>query len=69
MHAVVVRVQPINNRELLSRTCGTRSCHAFPGAFVHGYWTWKDNTGLAMVVFESEESVFNEPAGPDMITP
>ena len=25
-----------------------------PG-FVTGYWTRKDNTGLAMVVFESEE--------------
>ncbi len=25
-----------------------------PG-FVHGYWTRKDDTGLAMVVFESED--------------
>lgn len=26
-----------------------------PG-FKTGYWTWKDNTGLSMVVMESEEA-------------
>jgi hypothetical protein len=26
-----------------------------PG-FVTGYWTWKDNTGLSMIVFESEDA-------------
>ena len=55
MHAVVVRVT-INNREAaqqhLEDQVVPRVSQA-PG-FVHGYWTWKDNTGLAMVVFESE---------------
>jgi len=23
---------------------------------VTGYWTWKDNTGLSMIVFESEDA-------------
>ena len=26
-----------------------------PG-FVAGYWTWKDNTGVSMVIFESEDT-------------
>lgn len=32
-----------------------------PG-FRAGYWTWKDNTGLSMVIVDSEE-VANEAAG------
>jgi len=32
-----------------------RGYHRPPG-FVAGHWTYKDGTGLAMVVFESEEA-------------
>ena len=56
MHAVVVRVT-INNREAAQQNLRDQvvpRVSQAPG-FVHGYWTWKDNTGLAMVVFESEE--------------
>ena len=55
MHAVVVRVT-INNREAAEQHLRDKvvpRVSQAPG-FVHGYWTWKDNTGLAMVVFESE---------------
>ena len=53
---VVVRVT-INNREAAQQNLRDQvvpRVSQAPG-FVHGYWTWKDNTGLAMVVFESEE--------------
>jgi hypothetical protein len=57
VHAVVVRVT-INDRKAaeqhLREQVVPRVSQA-PG-FVHGYWTWKDNTGLAMVVFESEDA-------------
>lgn len=57
MHAVVVRVT-INDREAaiqhLKDQVVPRVSQA-PG-FVHGCWTWKDNTGLAMVVFETEDA-------------
>ena len=56
MHAVVVRVT-INDREAgdraLRENVVPRVSQA-PG-FVAGYWTRKDNTGLSMVVFESEQ--------------
>ena len=55
MHAVVVRVT-INNREAAEqnlRDVVVPRVSQAPG-FVHGFWTWKDDTGLAMVVFESE---------------
>jgi hypothetical protein len=67
LHAVVVRVT-INNREAAQQNLRDQvvpRVSQAPG-FVHGYWTWKDNTGLAMVVFESEaEATPYEPAGPE----
>jgi hypothetical protein len=57
MHAVVVKVT-INDdsaadTELREKVVpGVKQA---PG-FVAGYWTRKDNTGLSMVVFESEEA-------------
>jgi hypothetical protein len=57
VHAVVARVT-IKNREaaeeVLREQIVPRVSQA-PG-FVHGYWTRKDDTGLAMVVFESEDA-------------
>ena len=56
MYAVVVRVT-INDRapaEQMLRDQVVPRVSQAPG-FVHGYWTWKDNTGLSMVVMESEE--------------
>lgn len=56
MHAVVVRVS-ISDREAAERTLNQdvvpRVSQA-PG-FQTGYWTWKDNTGLSMVIFDSED--------------
>ena len=57
MHAVVVRVT-INDQEAADR--GLRE-EVVPGVsqapgFVAGYWTRKDNTGLSMVVFQSEDA-------------
>ena len=57
MHAVVVRVT-VNDRE--AATSHLRE-NVVPGVsqapgFVAGYWTREDDTGLAMVVFESEEA-------------
>ncbi len=57
MHAVVVRVTirdpEASDRELRERI--VPGVAAAPG-FVTGYWTRKDDTGLAMVVFDSEET-------------
>jgi hypothetical protein len=56
VHAVVVRVT-IKDRESaqkgLNEDVVPRVSQA-PG-FRAGYWTWKDNTGLSMVVFDSED--------------
>ena len=57
MHAVVIRVT-ITDREsaipeLQEKVVPTVA--QAPG-FVAGYWTRKDDTGLSMVVFESEEA-------------
>ena len=57
MHAVVVRVtvsNPEGAEQNLRERIVPRVSEA-PG-FVQGYWTRKDGTGLAMVVFESEEA-------------
>lgn len=57
MHAVVVRVT-IKDREAAMEVLRDRvvpQVSQSPG-FVHGYWTWKDDTGLSMVVFESEDA-------------
>lgn len=57
MYAVVVKVT-LNDREaaqgMLNGQVVPRVSQA-PG-FVTGYWTWKDNTGLSMVIFASEDA-------------
>jgi hypothetical protein len=57
MHAVVVRVK-INDPEAAER--GLRE-QTVPGVsqapgFVTGYWTRKGDTGLSMVIFDSEDA-------------
>jgi hypothetical protein len=57
VHAVVARVT-ITDRESAE---GHLRENVVPGVsqvpgFVTGHWTYKDGTGLAMVVFESEEA-------------
>jgi hypothetical protein len=57
MHAVVTTVT-VNDREAATshlREQVVPGVSQAPG-FVAGYWTRKDDTGLAMVVFESEEA-------------
>ena len=57
MHAVIVRVS-INELEAatteLTENVVPRVSQA-PG-FVAGYWTRKDQTGLSMIVFDSEDA-------------
>ncbi len=57
MHAVVVKVT-LHDREaaqsMLNEKVVPRVSQS-PG-FVAGYWTWKDNTGVSMVIFESEDA-------------
>ena len=56
MHAVVVRVT-VNDEEAAMASLRDEvvpQASQAPG-FVAGYWTRKDNTGLSMIVFESEE--------------
>jgi hypothetical protein len=57
MHAVIVKVT-IKDTEvatnLLEEQVVPRTAQA-PG-FVAGYWTRKDNTGLSMIVCESEDA-------------
>lgn len=57
MHAVVVRVTVGDPeaavKELREQTVPRVS--QAPG-FTAGYWTRKDNTGLAMIIFDSEEA-------------
>jgi hypothetical protein len=57
MHAVVVRVS-ISDREAAERTLNEEVVPRISQApgFQAGYWTWKDNTGLSMVIFDSEEA-------------
>ncbi|MGO9558906.1 MAG: hypothetical protein ACLPYW_07440 [Acidimicrobiales bacterium] len=55
MHAVVVNVT-INDREAAERALSEQlvpRVSQIPG-FVSGYWTMKDDTGLTMLVFDSE---------------
>ena len=57
MHAVVVRVT-INDpqaAETFLREQTVPAASQAPG-FVTGHWTRKGNTGLSMVVFESEDA-------------
>lgn len=56
MHAVVVRVT-INDEEAAMRALQEQvvpQVSQAPG-FVAGYWTRKDDDGLSMVIFESED--------------
>ena len=57
MHAIVVRVT-ISDREAaqqgLEQDVVPQVSQA-PG-FQAGYWTWKDNTGLSMIVLDSEDA-------------
>jgi hypothetical protein len=60
MHAIVVRVNiddPEAATARLREEVVPRVSQA-PG-FVAGYWTRKDDTGLSMLVFESEEAATN----------
>lgn len=57
MHAVVVKVR-INEQEAAEshlREQVVPRVSESPG-FVAGYWTRKDNGGLSMIVFESEDA-------------
>lgn len=57
MHAVVARVtvsDPGASEPVLREQVVPRVSQA-PG-FVAGYWTRKDNTGISMTVWESEEA-------------
>jgi len=55
VHAVVVKVR-IRDREAAQRRLREQivpQVSQAPG-FVTGHWAWKDDSGLAMVVFDSE---------------
>lgn len=57
VHAVVVRVT-INDREAAQQRLDqdvVPQVSQAPG-FQAGYWTWKDNTGLSMVIVDSEDA-------------
>ena len=57
MHAVVVKVK-INDLEAADSHLRGQVVPAISQApgFVAGYWTRKDDTGLSMVVFDSEDA-------------
>jgi hypothetical protein len=57
VHAVVVRVtlEDIEAARIDLREQVVPGVSQAPG-FVTGYWTRKDNSGLAMVIFESEDA-------------
>ncbi len=57
MHAVVIKVT-LHDREAAEAELHDKvipQVSQAPG-FVAGYWTSKDNTGLSMIVFESEDA-------------
>jgi hypothetical protein len=57
VHAVVVRVT-IGDREAAQQRLDqdvVPQVSQAPG-FQAGYWTWKDNTGLSMVIVDSEDA-------------
>jgi hypothetical protein len=57
MHAVVVKVT-IHDRAAAERALNEQlvpRVSQVPG-FVAGYWTIKDDTGLTMIIFESEDA-------------
>lgn len=57
MHAVVVRVRISEEEAALAalRDQVVPQVSQAPG-FVAGYWTRKEDTGLSMIVFESEDA-------------
>ena len=57
MHAVVVEVRISEEEAALAalRDQVVPQVSQAPG-FVAGYWTRKENTGLSMIVFESEDA-------------
>jgi len=57
MHAVVVRVsiKDTDSADAHLRNEVVPRVSQAPG-FVTGYWTRKDDTGLSMIIFESEEA-------------
>jgi hypothetical protein len=57
MHAVVVKVT-INDREAAERALNEQLVPRVSqvSGFVAGYWTIKDDTGLTMIIFESEDA-------------
>lgn len=57
MHAVVVRVRITEEGAALAalREQVVPQVSQAPG-FVAGYWTRQDNSGLSMIVFESEDA-------------
>ncbi len=57
MHAVVVKVT-INDPEGAIRALREETVPGVSQApgFVTGYWTRKDNSGLSMIIFESEDA-------------
>jgi len=74
MYAVVIKVTISNPEAAVSqlRDEVVPQVSQAPG-FVAGYWTRKDNTGLSMVVFESEDAANGAseriPSGlPDSVT-
>lgn len=57
MHAVVVNVTLSDRQaaeQMLNQDVVPQVSQA-PG-FQTGYWTWKDNSGLSMVIFDSEDA-------------
>ena len=57
MHALVVRVS-ISDRQAAQQTLNEEvvpRVSQAPG-FQAGYWTWRDNNGLSMVIFDSEDA-------------
>jgi len=57
MHAVVVKVT-INDPEAATTALREEVVPQVSGApgFVAGYWTRKDDTGLSMILFDSEDA-------------
>ncbi len=70
MHAIVVRVTIKDQQagEKLLREQVVPRVSGAPG-FVAGYWTSRDNSGLSMLVFESEDAaqaLAGQIASPDL---
>ena len=70
MHAVVVRVRISEEEAALAalRDQVVPQVSQAPG-FVAGYWTRKEDTGLSMIVFESEDAREEETAFADKRDP